>query len=142
MTKDIGLSIVTCMAPPAALIEFARACPASPGLLAKATAKGLRGDVAAIACGVMTRVIKALDDAGRLPKRTYARAKCLETALEACRPPMADALRLAMVSCPVDGRAMLRLWSEVCEPGERGAMFDLLRPGEVQNILVGGVDNT
>lgn len=112
---------------PPALSAFIAATPAPAGLVEKATARGLPADTARTACAVLGRVIKALDDAGRMNKRTYGRAKLLETALEACREPVASALRVGMVACPVDGRAMLRLWRHVCEPGEQDIMQNYLR---------------
>jgi hypothetical protein len=112
---------------PRALLDFTRDHPASPGLLAKATAAGLPVDCAELACSVLTRVVECLDTAGQMRRGGFARAKLIETALQACRPPVSDALRVAMVACPVDGRAVLRLWAEVADPWERGAMLDMLR---------------
>jgi hypothetical protein len=112
---------------PRALLDFTRDHAASPGLLAKATAAGLPAECAELACSVLTRVIECLDTAGQMRRGTYGRAKLIETALQACRPPVSDALRVAMVACPVDGRALLRLWNEVADPWERGAMLDMLR---------------
>jgi hypothetical protein len=106
--------------------------PASPGLVAKARAAGLPADAAELACGVLTKVITCLDGAAKLRRGSgYARAKLIETALHACRPPVSDALRVAMVACPIDGRAMLRLWCEVADYHERGVMLDLLRDHEI-----------
>lgn len=125
---SIGFALTTVMTPPPALIEFVRDTPASPGLVAKAKAAGLSAEAAELACATMTRVIGCLDRAARIRRGSgYARAKLLETALDACRPPVSDALRVAMIACPVDGRAMLRLWCEVAEMHERGAMLDMLR---------------
>jgi len=116
--------------PPPALLDFVRGHPASPGLLAKAKANHLPADCAEVACGVLTRVIECLDQAARLRRGSgYGRAKLIETALQACRPPVSDALRVAMVACPVDGRALLRLWTEVADYHERGVMLDMLRAG-------------
>lgn len=112
---------------PPAISAFIATAPAPAGLVEKATARGLPASTALVACAVLGKVIKALDDAGKLSKRTYGRAKLLETAMEATREPVASALRVGMVACPVDGRAMLRLWTHVCEPGERGAMIDALK---------------
>lgn len=128
------MALNTVANPPPALLSYARNQPASPALIAKAKARGLTPEVAEIAAGVLTRVVKCLDDAGRMRKGTYARAKAMETALEACRPPVSDALRLGMVACPVDGRAVLRLWREICEPHERGAMMDLLSGAEAWKV--------
>lgn len=125
---SIGYALNTVMTPPPALIEFTRGTTASPGLVEKAKAAGLPVDVAELACATMTKVITCLDHAAKLRRGSgYARVKLLETALDACRPPVSDALRVAMVACPVDGRAMLRLWREVADMHERSAMFDLLR---------------
>jgi len=112
---------------PPALVAYLGTAPASQALVDKAVARGLPADLAATACGVLGKVIKCLDDAGSMNKRMYGRAKLLETALEACREPIASALRVGMVACPVDGRAMLRLWQHVCEPHERDAMINLLQ---------------
>jgi hypothetical protein len=121
------------MVRPPALTAFVHGHPASPGLVAKARAAGLPADVAELACGVLTRVVTCLDGAARLRRGSgYARAKLMETALQACRPPLSDALRVAMVACPIDGRAMLRLWHEVADVYERDAMIELLRPGVLE----------
>lgn len=125
---SIGFALTTVMTPPPALIDFVRGTTASPGLMTKARAVGLSTEVAELACATMTRVIRCMDEAARLRRGSgYARAKLLETALDACRPPVSDALKVAMVACPVDGRAMLRLWCEVADMHERGAMLDMLR---------------
>jgi len=127
-TPNLGRALNTVMTPPPALIEFVRGHAVSPGLVAKAEAAGLPADCARLACGVLTRVIECLDQAAQLRRGSgYARAKLLETALSACRPPVSDALRVAMVACPTDGRALLRLWNEVADYPERGAMLDMLR---------------
>lgn len=115
---------------PADLARYVAGVEPSPGLLARASASGLPANTAVTVCAVLTRVIKCLDDAGRMRKTSFGRAKLLETALEGCRAPVGDALRLGMVACPVDARAMLRLWSCVCEPHERGEMLRLLLPGD------------
>jgi hypothetical protein len=114
--------------PPPALLEFVRDHTASPGLVAKARDAGIPPCAAQLACAVLTRVIECLDRAAQMRRGSgYARAKLIETALQACRPPVSDALRVAMVACPVDGRALLRLWNEVADHSERGAMLDMLR---------------
>ena len=126
--QGTGRQLNTLLAPPPALLEFVRDHPASPGLLAKAKTAGLPNSCAEIACAVMTRAIECLDQAAQMRRGSgYARAKLIETALSACRPPVGDALQVAMVACPVDGRALLRLWNEVADHSERGAMLDMLR---------------
>jgi hypothetical protein len=123
----LGRAMNTLYVPPAALLAFTKDHPASPGLLAKATAAGIGPCCAELACSVLTRAIECLDTAGQMRRGGFARAKLIETALQACRPPVSDALRVAMVACPVDGRALLRLWAEVADYHERGAMLDMLR---------------
>jgi len=125
---NAGRAFNTVAMPPPALLDFVRDHAASPGLLAKAKTAGLPADCAEIACAVLTRVIECLDQAARMRRGSgYARAKLIETALSACRPPVGDALRVAMVACPIDGKALLRLWTEVADHRERGAMLDMLR---------------
>jgi hypothetical protein len=116
---------------PPAITAFIANAPASTALVEKAIGRGLPANLAHTACAVLGKVIKCLDDAGRMNKRTYGRAKLMETALEACREPVASALRVGMVACPVDGRAMLRLWRHVCEPGEQDAMINLLQMTQI-----------
>lgn len=118
--------------PPQALVEYTADYAPSPGLVAKATARGLPPAAAEIACAVLTKAIACLDEASSM-RRGYGRAKRLEQALEACHEPTATALRLAMVACPTDGRALLRLWREVCEPNERNAMIEMLMISENSN---------
>jgi len=127
------MALAVCERLPPAITAFLGSSPAFPALVEKATARGLPGHVAQVACGVLGKVIKSLDDAGKLPKTSYGRAKLLETALEACREPVASALRVGMAACPVDGRAMLRLWTHVCEPGEQRAMVDALKMQNIEN---------
>jgi hypothetical protein len=124
---NFGRDLNTVGRPPPALLAYVASTTASPGLVARATANKLPADCAQIACAVLTRVIECLDTAGQMRRGTYGRAKLIETALQACRPPVSDALRVAMVACPVDGRALLRLWAEVADHHERGAMLDMLR---------------
>jgi len=127
-SAELGRALNTVFKPPPALLAYVVDHPASPGLLAKAKTAGLPNSCAELACAVMTRVIECLDQAAQMRRGSgYARAKLIETALSACRPPVGDALRVAMVACPIDGKALLRLWNEVADHSERGAMLDMLR---------------
>jgi hypothetical protein len=128
LSCGLGRNLSTCARPPPELLAFINGHTASPALFAKARTGGLPVNTAHIATCVLTRVIECLDTAGQMRRGSgYGRAKLIETALQACRPPVSDALRVAMVACPVDGRAVLRLWAEVADYHERGAMLDMLR---------------
>lgn len=119
--------------PPTALLEYTAGEACAPALLARATAMGLPPAIAQTACTVLQKAVRCLDEAGRARRGTFKRVKLIETAVDACREPVASALRLGMLASPTDGRAFLRLWCDVCEPWERNKLVDMLRTDVYDN---------
>lgn len=83
-------------------------------------------ELAALCGGLLASVVDDLVCIGNMRRTDFERSKRKQRVLAAADEPAASALRLAMASSPVNGRAAVAHWDVVCEPGELGKLAWLL----------------
>lgn len=94
----------------------------SPGLTTACRQAGLPLELAELCGGLLASVVDDLVAASKLRKSDFERAKRMERVLEATNEPAIFALRIAMAASPMNGRACLRHWDQLCEKPERGML--------------------
>lgn len=87
---------------------------------------GLPIELARMCGGLLASVVDDLIAVSRLPRSDFERTKRKQRVLAAADEPAASALRCAIVASPVNGRAAVAQWDQVCEPYELGKLAWLL----------------
>lgn len=76
---------------------------------------GLPIELAELCGGLLASVVDDLVTIGRLRRSDFERTKRKQRVLAAADEPAASALRLAIASSPVNGRAAVAHWDAICE---------------------------
>lgn len=87
---------------------------------------GLPIELAELCGGLLASVVDDLVMIGRLRRSDFERTKRKQRVLAAADEPAASALRLAIASSPVNGRAAVAHWDAICEGFELGKLAWLL----------------
>lgn len=92
----------------------------SPALTTACRQAGLPLELAELCAGLLASVADDLNEASKLRRSDFERAKRMERILQATEEPAASALRIAMAASPTNGRACARHWDAICDKSERG----------------------
>lgn len=87
---------------------------------------GLPIELAQLCGGLLASVVDDLVTIGRLRRSDFERTKRKQRVLAAADEPAASALKLAIASSPVNGRAAVAHWDAICEGFELGKLAWLL----------------
>lgn len=98
----------------------------SPALTTACRQAGLPIELAELCGGLLASVVDDLVTIGRLRRTDFERTKRKQRVLAATEEPAASALRLAMASSPINGRAAVSHWDAICEKWELGKLAWLL----------------
>ena len=98
----------------------------SPTLTTACRQCGLPIELARLCGGLLASVVDDLVQIGKLPRSDFERTKRKQRVLSAADEPAASALRLAIASSPVNGRAAVAHWDAICEKVELGKLAWLL----------------
>lgn len=83
-------------------------------------------ELAELCGGLLASVVDDLVVIGNLRRTDFERSKRMDRVLAATDEPAASALRLAIASSPINGRACVRHWDAVCEKYELGKLAWLM----------------
>jgi len=83
---------------------------------------GLPLELSELCGGLLASVVDDMVAISRLPRRDFERTKRKERVLAATDEPACAALRIAIASSPVNGRAAVAHWDVICEQHEIGKL--------------------
>lgn len=98
----------------------------SPAVTLACRQAGLPIELAELCGGLLASVVDDLVTIGNLRRSDFERTKRKQRVLAAADEPAASALKLAIASSPVNGRAAVAHWDAICEGFELGKLAWLL----------------
>jgi hypothetical protein len=107
-----------------ALYDFGDGVKPSAALRTRCERLGLPREVAFAVAGAVTKMLALLSRCERPTNAAerFGRQRALAQIRRSLDSFVADAVRIAMIADPPTGDALVRVWDEVCDRGERGLL--------------------